>query len=252
MLVLLLLHLVAALLAPLLVRWWGPRACYPLALVPAAAFGWALARTPDGPRRRRGRRDVPWIGQLGLDVALRMTTLSWLMTLLVGGIGALVLVYCARYFAADAVGLARFVAVLVAFAGAMLGLVLADDLLLLYVFWELTTIFSYLLIGHSTERRSSRWAAAQALTVTTLGGLAMLVGFLILGGHAGTYRWSEIAAAPLPGGGYLVAAVLLILAGALAKSAICRSAPGCRWRWRRPPRSAPTCTRRRWSRPAST
>ncbi|MFF5171094.1 Na+/H+ antiporter subunit A [Micromonospora sp. NPDC000089] len=220
MLALLLLHLVAALVAPLLVRWWGPRACYPLALVPAAAVGWAVARTPTVRSGGAVVETYPWIGQLGLDVALRMTTLSWLMTLLVGGVGALVLVYCARYFDRGSVGLARFVAVLVAFAGAMLGLVLADDLLLLYVFWELTTVFSYLLIGHSTERRASRWAAAQALTVTTVGGLAMLVGFLILGGHAGTYRWSQIAGAPLPGGGTLVVAVLLILAGALAKSAI--------------------------------
>ncbi|MGC5662037.1 Na+/H+ antiporter subunit A [Micromonospora sp. WMMD723] len=220
MLVLLLLHLVAALVAPLLVRWWGPRACYPLALVPAAALGWALTRTPAVHDGGAVVETYHWIGQLDLDVALRMTTLSWLMTLLVGGVGALVLVYCGRYFAPGAAGLPRFVAVLVAFAGAMLGLVLSDDLLLLYVFWELTTVFSYLLIGHSTERRSSRWAAAQALTVTTLGGLAMLLGFLILGGHAGSYRWSEIAAAPLPGGGTLVAAVLLILTGALAKSAI--------------------------------
>ncbi|MEU1885694.1 Na+/H+ antiporter subunit A [Micromonospora sp. WMMD987] len=220
MLVLLLLHLVAALSAPLLVRRWGARACYPLALVPAAACCWALARTPAVRDGGAVVETYRWIGQLDLDVALRLTTLSWLMTLLVGGIGAGVLVYCGRYFAADSVGLPRFVAVLVAFAGAMLGLVLADDLLLLYVFWELTTVFSYLLIGHSTERRASRWAAAQALTVTTMGGLAMLLGFLILGGHAGTYRWSEIAAAPLPGGPTLVAVVLLILTGALAKSAI--------------------------------
>ncbi|SCG70832.1 Na+/H+ antiporter subunit A [Micromonospora coxensis] len=220
MLVLLLLHLVAALAAPLLVRRWGPRACYPLALAPAAAVGWALARTPTVHDGGAVVETYAWISQLHLDVALRMTTLSWLMTLLVGGVGALVLVYCGRYFARDAVGLTRFVAVLVAFAGAMLGLVLADDLLLLYVFWELTTVFSYLLIGHSTERRSSRWAAAQALTVTTLGGLAMLVGFLILGDHAGSYRWSVIAGAPLPGGAALGVAVALILTGALAKSAI--------------------------------
>ncbi|SCL50974.1 multisubunit sodium/proton antiporter, MrpA subunit /multisubunit sodium/proton antiporter, MrpB subunit [Micromonospora citrea] len=220
MLVLLILHLVAALVAPLLVRWWGPRACYPLALAPAAAAGWALARTPAVRDGGAVVETYPWIRQLGLDLALRLTTLSWLMTLLVGGVGALVLVYSARYFAPGSAGLARFAAVLVAFAGAMLGLVLADDLLLLYVCWELTTIFSYLLIGHSTERRASRWAAAQALTVTTLGGLAMLVGFIMLGDHAGGYRWSEIAAGPLPGGAYLVTAVLLILAGALSKSAV--------------------------------
>ncbi|WP_229401188.1 Na+/H+ antiporter subunit A [Micromonospora okii] len=219
MLVLLILHLVAALVAPLLVRWWGPRACYPLALAPAAAFGWAVARAPAVRDGGALVETYPWVPQLRLELAFRLTTLSWLLTLLVGGVGALVLVYCARYFAAGAVGLAQFAAVLVAFAGAMLGLVLADDLLLLYVFWELTTIFSYLLIGHSAQRRASRWAATQALTVTTLGGLAMLVGFLMLGRHAGGYRWSVIAA-DLPHGGYLVTAVLLVLAGALAKSAI--------------------------------
>ncbi|MCW3813391.1 Na+/H+ antiporter subunit A [Micromonospora sp. DR5-3] len=220
MLVLLILHLLAALLAPLLVRWWGPRACYPLALAPAAAFGWAVAHT--GAIRDGGAvvETYPWIAELQLDVALRVTTLSWLMLLLVGGVGALVLIYSARYFHAGSAGLARFAAVMVAFAGAMVGLVVSDDLLLLYVFWELTTVFSYLLIGHSTERRSSRWAAAQALIVTTLGGLAMLVGFLLLGRHAGGYRWSLITSVPLPGGGYLVTAVLLILVGALAKSAV--------------------------------
>ena len=220
MLVLLILHLVAALLAPLLVRRWGPRACLLLALAPAATAGWAVAHT--GAVRHGGAvvETYPWISQLRFDLALRVTTLSWLMLLLVGGVGALVLVYSARYFPPGSVGLARFAAVLVAFAGAMLGLVVADDLLLLYVFWELTTVFSYLLIGHSTERRASRWAAAQALTVTTLGGLAMLVGFLLLGHHAGSYRWSVVAAAPLPGGGYLATAVLLVLAGALAKSAV--------------------------------
>ncbi|MGC4895819.1 Na+/H+ antiporter subunit A [Micromonospora sp. DT31] len=220
MLVLLILHLVAALLAPLLVRRWGPRACLLLALAPAATAGWAVAHT--GAVRDGGAvvETYSWVPQLQLDVALRVTTLPWLMLLLVGGVGALVLVYSAGYFASDSAGVARFAAVMVAFAGAMVGLVVSDDLLLLYVFWELTTVFSYLLIGHSAERRSSRWAAAQALTVTTLGGLAMLVGFLMLGHHAGGYRWSAVAAAPLPGGAYLVGAVLLVLAGALAKSAV--------------------------------
>nr|WP_205808850.1 Na+/H+ antiporter subunit A [Micromonospora sp. HNM0581] len=216
----LILHLVAAVVAPLLVRRWGPRACQLLALAPAAAFGWAFVRTPDVIHGGAVVETYPWIAELGLDLALRMSTLSWLMTLLVGGVGALVLGYSARYLPPDALGNSRFAGVLVAFAGAMLGLVLADDLLLLYVCWELTTVFSYLLIGHSTERRSSRWAAAQALTVTTLGGLAMLVGFLMLGHHAGTYRWSEVAQQPLPDGAYLNVAVMLILLGALSKSAV--------------------------------
>ena len=76
---------------------------------------------------------------------------------------------------------------LVAFAGAMLGLVTADDLILLYVFWELTTVFSYLLVGHNPTRRANRRAALTALMVTTFGGLAMLVGIVMLGVHAGTF-----------------------------------------------------------------
>ena len=96
----------------------------------------------------------------------------------------------------------------------------ADDLVLLYVFWELTSVCSYLLIGHRSEQRASRRAATQALLVTTLGGLAMLVGIVMLGTQAGTYRWSEIAARPPPGGAYLATALVLVLLGAFAKSAI--------------------------------
>ena len=206
MLVLLSLHLALALIAPLLVRWWGRRACYPLALAPAAAFAWAVART--GTVRDGGAvtETYGWVRQLHLDLALRLGTLSWLMVLLVGGVGALVLVYCARYVAADEPGLGRFAATFVAFAGAMFGLVVADNLILLYVFWELTTVCSYLLIGHHPTQWASRRAAAQALVVTSLGGLAMLIGLIMLGQHAGTYRISELPAAPLPTGGYLAAA----------------------------------------------
>ncbi|MEV0397114.1 Na+/H+ antiporter subunit A [Polymorphospora rubra] len=220
MLVLLALHLVMALCAPLFVRWWGRHAFYPLALAPAAALGWAIAQTAGVRDGRAVVETYPWVPQLGLDLSFRVTTLSWLMVLLVGGVGALVLVYCARYFADSEPGLGRFAGVFVGFAGAMLGLVIADDLILLYVFWELTTVFSYLLIGHNPEKRASRRAASQALIVTTVGGLAMLIGFIMLGEHAGTYRWSEIVDGSKPSGTYLGIALILILAGALSKSAI--------------------------------
>ncbi|HEX5597702.1 MAG TPA: Na+/H+ antiporter subunit A [Micromonosporaceae bacterium] len=220
MLLLLTLHFAAALAAPMLVRWWGRWACYVLALAPAAAFTWALTRTDAVRDGATLVETYPWIPALKLDLALRLAPLSWLMVLLVGGIGALVLIYCARYFAADEPGLGRFAAVFVGFAGAMLGLVVADDLLLLYVFWELTTVFSYLLIGHNPEKRPSRRAASQALMVTTLGGLAMLVGFIVLGQLSGTYRWSQIMSDPPAAGGYLTTALVLILAGAITKSAI--------------------------------
>ncbi len=219
MLVLVAVHVLAAVIAPVLVRSWGRRALYVVALAPAATLGWALAHTNTVRSGTPVVETVTWVPQLGLDVALRMGTLSWLMVVLVGGVGALVLAYSARYFRSDDPGLGRFAAVFVAFAGAMLGLVVSDDLLLLYVFWELTTVFSYLLIGSDPTKRASRRAAMQALLVTTLGGLAMLAGFVMLGQHAGSYRWSEVAD-NLPGGGYLAVALVLVLLGALSKSAI--------------------------------
>jgi len=218
-LVLLIAHLIAALLAPLLVSRLGSRAFYLLALVPAAGFGWALTQTGTILDGRALVEVYPWVPSLDVDVALRVTTLSWLMVLLVTGVGALALVYCARYFDAGEPGLGRFAGVFVAFAGAMLGLVVSDDLVVMYVFWELTTVFSYLLIGHDPASRASRAAATQALIVTTLGGLAMLVGIIMLGEHAGSYRWSEVAANP-PTGAYLSVALVLLIAGALSKSAI--------------------------------
>ncbi|MEV4703192.1 Na+/H+ antiporter subunit A [Actinoplanes sp. NPDC049316] len=219
MLILLTAHLAAAVAAPSLVRLLKLRAFYVLATVPAAALVWALTHTPAVTEGRAVAEAYPWADQLGLDVALRMTSLSWLMVLLVGGVGALALVYCARYFTAGEPGLARFAGVFVGFAGAMLGLVVSDNLIVLYVFWELTTVFSYLLIGHDAAARASRRAALQALIVTTLGGLAMLVGIIMLGEHAGSYRWSQVTSA-LPSGGYLAVAAILLLLGALSKSAI--------------------------------
>ncbi|WP_133742401.1 Na+/H+ antiporter subunit A [Actinorugispora endophytica] len=212
-------HFAAAALAPLLVRWWGRNAFLALALVPAATTGWALAQalgvvagTPVGVR-------IPWAPEYHLTLAFRMDTLSLVMTLIAAGIGTLILVYCARYFTDDEPGLGRFAGVLTGFAGAMVGLVLADDLIQLYVYWELTTVFSYLLIGHYTERRDSRRAAALAINVTTLGGLAMLVGLIMLGEAAGTYLISELLADP-PGGPLTTVALALVLVGALSKSAI--------------------------------
>ncbi|MEV4539385.1 Na+/H+ antiporter subunit A [Asanoa sp. NPDC049518] len=214
MLVLVGVHAVMAVVAPGLVRWLGRRALYVVALAPLATLCWALARTND-----TVTESYTWVAQLGIDLDLRMATLNWLLAVLVAGIGAIVLAYSVRYFPEGQQGLGRYAAVFVAFAGAMFGLVVADNLFLLYVFWELTTVFSYLLIAQDPTRRANRWAATQALLVTTLGGLAMLAGFVILGQAAGTYRWSEIEANP-PRGGHLAAAVVLILLGALSKSAI--------------------------------
>nr|WP_240969398.1 Na+/H+ antiporter subunit A [Streptomyces sp. HNM0575] len=215
-----LLHFAGACSAPLLVRWLGTRAFLVLALIPAAALGWAVrqyGRVADG---HAVVERWPWMPALGVELDFRCDALALLMVAVVGGIGAVVLVYCAGYFARPAFSLGQFAGTLTAFAGAMLGLVVADDLVVLYVMWELTTVFSFLLIGHVPERRPNRLAALQALMVTVAGGLAMLVGFLMLGHAAGTYRISGILADPPPAGPAVVAALVLILAGALSKSAL--------------------------------
>jgi len=216
---LLLLHLVAGIAAPLLVRWWGRQAFLALALVPAASFGWVLTRLSTITGGGEVRQTVSWIPALDLQIALRLDALSLTFAALVTGVGALVLVYCARYFEPEDEGTGRFAAVMTVFAGSMLGLVLADDVLVLYVFWELTTIFSFLLIGGSGAKLAGRRAASQALLLTTAGGLAMLVGLLMISAASGSRLLSEIVADP-GSGPVLIAGTMLVLAGAVTKSAM--------------------------------
>ncbi|MFJ2641721.1 Na+/H+ antiporter subunit A [Streptomyces sp. NPDC087511] len=213
-------HFVLAACARPLVRALGRRAFVVLALPPAAATAWAVTQWNTVASGGAVTWSWRWMPAYDVTVALRFDALAELMVLLAAGIGTLVLLYCASYFTDGAPGLAGFAGNLLAFAGAMLALVLADDLISLYVFWELTTVFSYLLIGYDSERKHSRRSALQALTVTTLGGLAMLVGFLIIGQAAGTYRISALLADPPRATLAVSVAVVLILCGALSKSAI--------------------------------
>jgi multicomponent Na+:H+ antiporter subunit A len=214
-------HLVVAALLPL-VSARNRRAAFGVAAVlPAVALVWALANTT--PALAGGVTETTaWAPALGLTLGFRLDALALAMVVLVSGIGAVILVYCIGYFGSDSPEAPRTAALLLAFAGAMLGLVLADDLLTLYVFWELTSIASFLLIGQGGELGEERRSAVQALLVTVFGGLAMLLGFVILGEAAGTYRISEIVAAGSAGrlqGGLVSAALLLILLGAFTKSA---------------------------------
>ncbi|MFI7127368.1 Na+/H+ antiporter subunit A [Nonomuraea sp. NPDC050153] len=204
---LLVLHAVAAVCAPWLVRRMSLAV---LALPPGIAFLAALLWLPP-------REHTTWAPVLGLELAFRADALAVLMMSLVTGVGTLVMIYSSRYFARDDEGLGRYGCFMTGFAGSMLGLVAADNLLLLYVFWELTTVFSYLLIGYDPASRQSRQAAMKALMVTTFGGLAMLAGFVLLGEAAGTYRISDVVAHPPH---VNAVTVVLILAGALSKSAI--------------------------------
>jgi multicomponent Na+:H+ antiporter subunit A len=214
-------HLVVAALLPL-VSARNRRAAFAVAAVlPAATLLWALAEA--GPALAGGvTATTAWAPTLGLMLSFRLDALALAMIVLVSGLGAVILVYCVGYFGSDSTEAPRSAALLLAFAGAMLGLVLADDLLTLYVFWELTSIASFLLVGQGGEQGEERRAAVQALLVTVFGGLAMLLGFVLLGEAAGTYRISEIVAAGQAGslhGGAVTAAILLILLGAFTKSA---------------------------------
>ncbi|THJ68507.1 Na+/H+ antiporter subunit A [Arthrobacter echini] len=221
-----------ALVAPALFSRLGRSAFFILAAAPAAAFGWLLVMLPDVLSADQGALvggdappsvTVPWIPGVHLELAFRLDALAAVLCILVLGVGALVLFYCARYFKDDDADLGAFGAQLLAFAAAMFGLVLADDLILLFIFWELTTILSYLLIGYSRHRLSARRSALQALIVTTAGGLTMLVGLIILGEGAGTYRISEILAgadALAARGTIIDVAIALVLVGAITKSAL--------------------------------
>ena len=214
MLSILLAHAVAALLAPLVVRRFGRNGFFPLSLVPLVSLGWVIDKWGTVETLH-----ITWAPGLSMDIDLRFDALSAIMAVLVLGVGTLILIYCARYFNDDEPRLGIFAAEMVAFAGAMFGLVTSDNMLLLYMFWELTTVLSFLLVGHYAERATSRRAATQALLVTTAGGLAMLVGMIILGQAGGSYNLSDLVANP-PTGWLPSVAIVLILIGALSKSAI--------------------------------
>ncbi|MBT1667351.1 Na+/H+ antiporter subunit A [Curtobacterium flaccumfaciens] len=209
---------IVALIVPALTPVLGRRVFYVAALAPAAAAVLTIAQT-DAALHGSVVERHQWVPQLDLDVTLRMDALSWVLALVVSIVGALVLVYCASYFERDEPGLGRFAGVLTAFAGSMYGLVIADDVIVLFVLWEATTVFSYLLIGHDAAKRASRAAAMQALVVTTAGGLAMLAGLVMLSVTAGTTSLSAIVADP-PSGMVVSVSVVLVLLGALTKSAI--------------------------------
>lgn len=219
MIALLAVFTLAPLAVPALTRALGVRVFPLVALIPAAAFIHTLIQTPAVIAHAAPTETVSWISQLHLDLSVRLDTLSWLLALIVTGVGALVIVYCSKYFTDAEEGLGRFASVLLAFTGSMYGLVITDNVYLLFIFWEATTVFSYLLIGHYTGRIASRGAALQALIVTTGGGLAMLVGLVMLAVNAGTPNLSELVA-HAPHGTPVTVAIMLIIVGALSKSAI--------------------------------
>ena len=136
-------------------------------------------------------RSIEWAPSLGLDVTLRVDGFSWLMLLLVFGIGFLVVIY-ARYYLSPADPVPRFYGLLLAFSGAMVGLLVSGNILLMVVFWELTSIFSFLLIGYWHQSAGARDGARTALIVTGTGGMALLAAMILLGQVVGSYQLDDV------------------------------------------------------------
>lgn len=166
------------------------------------------------------RAVITWLPSLGVDVVLRLNGLSWLFALLVIGIGGLIVLYARYYMSADD-PVPRFYSYLLAFMGAMLGIVMSGNIIQLVVFWELTSLFSFLLIGYWHQSPNAREGARMALTVTAAGGLSLLVGMLALGHIAGSYDLDVVLGAGdrIRAHALYLPALLLILAGAFTKSA---------------------------------
>ncbi|KQQ58238.1 MULTISPECIES: monovalent cation/H+ antiporter subunit A [Rhizobium/Agrobacterium group] len=164
--------------------------------------------------------DVEWLPQLGLNFTLRLDAFAWMFLVLITGIGLLVVLY-ARYYMSSDDPIPRFFAFLLSFMGSMLGIVLSGNVILLSIFWELTSVFSFLLIGYWHHNATARDGARMALTVTGIGGFCLLAGLLILGHMAGSYDLDDILAKgpDIRAHSLYVPALVLILIGALTKSA---------------------------------
>lgn len=222
MLILLIALTAATLAAPVLIRTVGRAAFGLLALVPLGGFIWVARLFATGVFRDGGevKAVFTWMPSTNLNLEFRLDALAGLFSLIILGIGALVLLYCWGYFDSNPRRLAKFGFELTFFATVMYGLVIADNFLLMYVFWELTSVLSYMLVSYYGERASSRRAAMQALMVTTLGGLAMLVGINLLGFKAQIWKLSDIPQiTDIENTPAISAAIVLIMLGALTKSA---------------------------------
>ncbi|MDM9647941.1 putative monovalent cation/H+ antiporter subunit A [Rhizobium sp. S163] len=209
-----------AVLAPFLVRAFGHNAAWLLALAPLLAFLRFASLLPEIAAGTVIRGGYAWAPSLNLDFAWMLDGLSVTFALLISGIGTLVVLYAGGYLKGHP-DLGRFFSFVFLFMGAMLGLVVSDNFLMLFVFWELTSITSFLLIGFDHRREASRRAALQALVITGGGGLLLLAGLLMIWSTTGASELSVLLQSGdlLRANPYYMPILLLILGGAFTKSA---------------------------------
>ena len=210
----------AAALAPVIGRVAGGRAGWLMASVPLVAFVYLVSVAGKVWHGETWRGKISWAPQLGIDWDLWISPLGLLLGLLVTGIGTLVTIYAGGYLAKDP-GRGRFLGILFLFMGAMLGLSLSENLIVFFLFWELTSISSYLLIGYYHSNPESRKSALDALLVTAAGGVALLAGIILLGQIGGSYLIGDLVAgqAALVSHALYPAAFFCVFVGAATKSA---------------------------------
>lgn len=189
--------------------------------LPAVLFGYFLQFISVTRHGDTVMESLPWISSMGIDFSLKIDGLGLLFALLITGIGALVVLYSIYYLSPKKEKLNTFYIYLLLFMGAMLGVVLSDNLIVLYSFWELTSFSSFLLIGYWNHKERSRYGAQKSMLITVFGGLSMLGGILLLYIITGTFSISETIAMsnevvnhPL-----FTATLILFLLGAFTKSA---------------------------------
>ncbi|MGY3714338.1 Na+/H+ antiporter subunit A [Sutcliffiella cohnii] len=223
LLLMIFLPFIFAIIVPALYKIFNPRihTGWFVLVVPTVIFIYLLSVVPSIYNMENILVTVPWIPSYDLNFTAYIDGLSLVFGLLIAGIGALVILYSIYYMSKLKEALHNFYVYLLLFMGAMLGLVFSDNIIILYVFWELTSISSFLLIAYWYQRKASRYGAQKSLLITVFGGLAMLAGFIMLSMMADTYSireiWQsrmEIVSNPL-----FVPSMILILLGAFTKSA---------------------------------
>lgn len=220
LLLIVLLPFVGAVLPAWFIRWGRTQSALAAGAVAGSSFLLLLTQAPSVFRGEVVRESWDWLPQAGLRFSLMADGLGFLFAGLILGIGLLVILY-ARFYLSQKDPMGRFYAFLLLFMGAMLGVVLSENLILLIIFWELTSLSSFLLIGYWKHLPEARQGARMALVVTGLGGLGMLGGVLLLGQITGTYELGEVLTmgALIQGHDLYLPALVLILLGAFTKSA---------------------------------
>lgn len=190
------------------------------ALAPALAFVLLLSFTPDVLNGIHHTFYSEWVPELGLSLSFKLDGLAFLFCLLILGIGLLIILY-ARYYLSDEDNMAQFYSYLMLFMLAMLGIVLSNNLIQLWLFWELTSLSSFLLIGFWSHKTEARKGARMALTVTGAGGLCLLAALLLIGQVTGSYELDVVLQSGqlLLDSEYYSTILVLFLLGAFTKSA---------------------------------